>query len=309
MPRLMKKRLLLADIETTYGVEKTLTIANAIVCGDIQLNGIEAKFQKRKLIRPYLGNPGSVKVGQQASVKFGVELAGSGAAGTAPAYSKLLRACGLAETINAGVSAVYTPVSANFDSTTMNGHDDGLLYKLLGTRGNVELQMSAGDIGVLAFEKQGLYGGTPTVVSAPTGTMPNYLAPVAVNKTNSSLITLGAATYPWESCNITLGNSLDHLDLVGHEEQIISDRDPIAKVVMELSATEERTLILAVENRTELAFSVTHGITAGNIVQVAGPKVVLTNPSRQEVNGVMLTAFDLELTPGAGNDELTFTIK
>jgi hypothetical protein len=245
----------------------------------------------------------------KSSVKFGVEVAGAGAAGTAPAYADLLRACGLAQTISAGVKVEYKPISAAFESTTIYGHDDGLLYKLLGARGNVELNLSVGDIPMYTFNFEGLYGGTPTIVANPSGTLPTYTQPLAVTDTNSGLITIAGSTYSWESCNVNLANQVKHTPLVGRESVEITDREPVAKVVIDASATEERALIQLVESGALNAFQVIHGTAAGNIVQIDGPKVQLTNPTRQEVDGQMLIAFDLVMTPNSGNDELVLTIK
>ena len=309
MARLNRKRILLGKAESVYGTDAVPTITNAIVCGDITLNGIEAAFAKRNIIKPYLGSAGSVKTNTKGSVKFGVEVAGSGAAGTAPAYGALLRACGLAETVNAGVSVEYAPVSEGFESATIYGHDDGLLYKLLGARGTVDMQLAVGDIPMFTFDFQGLYGGTPTVAANPSGTLPNYLQPVAVTDVNSSLITLNGSTYTWQTCTVTLGNTVQHTPLVGREEVVQSDRNTIAKIVLELSASEERAMIQLVEAGTLVPFQVVHGTTAGNIIQIDGPTVQLTNPSRQELNGMMLMGFDLEMVPDAGNDELLLTIK
>jgi hypothetical protein len=307
--RLTKKRVLLSKIETTSGTDSVPLIDNAILCGDIQLNGIEAAFTKRKILRPWLGTPGQVLANAKASVKFGVEAAGSGAAGTAPAYAALLRACGLAQTLTTSTKAEYKPVSAAFESVTIYGYDDGLLYKLLGARGTVELAMAVGDVPMFNFDFQGLYGGTPTVTANPTGTLPTYTAPLAVNDTNSGLITIGSSTYVWQNCNVNLANAMQHTPLIGRESVEITDREPMIKVVLEASATEERALIALVESGALQAFQVVHGTTAGNIVQVDGPKIQLTNPTRQEVDGQMLIAFDLVATPNAGNDELVITIK
>jgi hypothetical protein len=309
MARLTRKRLLLAKIETTYGTDPTPTITNAVICGDIQLNGLESTFIERKTMTAALGSQGSVPGVHKSSVSFGVDAAGSGTAGTAPAYGELLRACGLAQTVTAGTKVEYTPVSAGFESDTIYGHEDGGLYKLLGARGTVELNLAVNDTPIFSFSFTGLYGQAPTVVSTPTGTMPTYTTPVAVTNTNSSEVSINGVTYPWQSCTINLANNVSHTPLVGRESVEINDRKPIAKVVMELTATEERTLILLAEAGTRVAFSVTHGTVAGNIIQVDAPKVQLTNPTRQEVDGQMLMAFDLVCAQNAGNDEVVFTIK
>lgn len=312
MARLMNKRLILAKIEATYGTDSVPTIANAVVCGDITLNGIEAEYAKRKIVRPFLGSAGSVRTFTKSNAKFGVELAGSGAAGTAPAYSHLLRACGLSETITAATKADYKPVSDAYESATQYGYEDGLLYKLLGARGSVDLMMSVGDIPILAFEYQALYGGTPTLAATPTGTLPNYILPVAVGTEHSSLITINGATYAWQNCNIKLGNAIKHSNVVGDEEVLITDRSVVASVSLKLSAADERTLIQLVESGADVAFAVQHGSVAGNIVGVANAATgaMLTKPKRQELDGQVMMGFDIELNPSAtGNDDITLTIK
>ena len=312
MPRLMNKRLILAKIEATYGADSVPTIANAVVCGDITLNGIEAEYAKRKIARPFLGSAGSVRTFTKSNAKFGVELAGSGAAGTAPAYSHLLRSCGLSETVTAATKVDYKPISEAFESVTQYGYEEGLLYKLLGARGGVDLMMSVGDIPVLAFDYQALYGGTPTLASTPTGTLPNYILPVAVGTAYSSLITINGATYVWQSCNIKLGNAVQHSNVVGGEEVLITDRNVVASVVLKPSAAEELALIQLVESGADITFAVQHGSVAGNIVSVANAAsgARLTKPQRQELDGQMMLGFEIELNPSAtGNDDITLTIK
>ena len=46
---------------------------------------------------------------QRVEVTFEVEMAGSGTAGTAPAFGPLLKACGNSETIVTDTSVTYAP--------------------------------------------------------------------------------------------------------------------------------------------------------------------------------------------------------
>lgn len=51
-------------------------------------------------------------------------------------------------------------------------------------------------------------------------------------------------------------------------------------------------------------FAITHGTTAGNIVDITAPKVQLTDPQYQDLNGISMTQYNLRLLPNAGNDEI-----
>ncbi len=70
-------------------------------------------------------------------ITFKVELRGSAAAGSAPEIGDLLEACGMAETVTAGSSVVYSPVSVNDKSVTiyhyaMDNSGSAVLKKLTG---------------------------------------------------------------------------------------------------------------------------------------------------------------------------------
>jgi hypothetical protein len=78
----------------------------------------------REIIRPFLGNPEQLLANQRVELTFDVELTGSGAAGTAPAYGILLEACGLDVTTVASTSVTYSPLSASFHSATIYYFND-----------------------------------------------------------------------------------------------------------------------------------------------------------------------------------------
>jgi len=122
MPLLSRKRLILAKTETTYGTDPTPTGAtNAILVRNLEITPLQADTVTRDLIRPYLGNSDQLLAQTRVEVTFEVELAGSGAAGTAPAYGAVLKACGLSETVVATTSVTYAPVSSSFSSVTQIG--------------------------------------------------------------------------------------------------------------------------------------------------------------------------------------------
>ena len=111
-----RKKYILAKIETTYGTDPTPAAANAILTSGLQRSLYEGNVVTRELDRETLGNDETVNTAPYVMIEFAVELAGAGTAGDAPDYGVLLRACGFAETIDAGVDVEYAPVSSGFES-------------------------------------------------------------------------------------------------------------------------------------------------------------------------------------------------
>src|SRR5690606_33426888 len=98
------------------------------------------------------------------SIRFSVEIAGSGAAGTAPAWGALLQACAFAETVTSGQRVDYTPVSTSLKSVSIYAYADGLEYQLIGAVGTLNGAATVGGIAVLNFEFWAPYKA-PAVVS------------------------------------------------------------------------------------------------------------------------------------------------
>src|SRR5690348_10332001 len=137
---LTRRRLLLAKVETTYGTDSVPTgLANAILIKNLNVTPMDATLVSRDLIRPFLGANQQLVADAHVKLDFEVEIAGAGAAGTAPGYGPLLRACGMSETILAATSVTYAPVSSLMDSVTLYFQQDGAQHSITGARGDVEI--------------------------------------------------------------------------------------------------------------------------------------------------------------------------
>ena len=97
---LMRRRAVRFAVESSaYGTYAAPSVAVPIL-GDVSVRPWVGNHVQRNTVRPYLGTVRSIPVGEYATIDFSVELAGSGAAATAPAYAGLLKAVNLAsETI------------------------------------------------------------------------------------------------------------------------------------------------------------------------------------------------------------------
>lgn len=120
MPLRSKQRLVFAKTEgANYGVDSLPTGANALLINDdLQLSPLAGATTQRRIIRNYRGAYETSMVNTQVGITFSVELAGSGAAGTASAIADVLRACSTAQTI-ATVALTGTAVAGAANSITL----------------------------------------------------------------------------------------------------------------------------------------------------------------------------------------------
>lgn len=322
MSRYIRNTAIAAALEGTYGTDAVPTgAANAVLVSNVTVNPLVAQNVDRDLLRPWLGGSEQLVGTAYKEISFDVELAGSGTAGTAPAFADLLKACGLDETITASTRVDYVPVSSGFDSVTIYVADAGdALHKLLGARGTFELAMGLAGRPVLRFRFLGLDGGV-TAASLSSISYANFQKPLVVTNANSGDITLGGtyssgsisggATYTSTGLpSLVLGNSLVHSPLLGSEEIDITQREVTGNVELDLTAAQDVTFMTNVKANTTQSMGMQHGTTAGNIALVFMPTVQLINPAVVNREGRRLGGYSFRAVPGAtGNDELRLVFK
>lgn len=100
MTRKVRRSTILWKIEGTYAQDPTPTgAANAILVRNLDIKPLKPELVPRDIIRPFLGMSEKLVAARWFEMTFGIELAGSGTAGVAPAWGTLLRGCGMAETV------------------------------------------------------------------------------------------------------------------------------------------------------------------------------------------------------------------
>ena len=173
MTLLTRKSLILAKSESTYGTDISPAGTDAVLVRSLEVTPIEADTVSRELIRPYLGGSEQLLANAHVSVTFAVELVGSGTAATAPRFSSLLKACGMAETITA--SAVTGTAQA-------------------GAAGSITLAAAASAtdgayVGMIVSITSGTGSGSSGLISAYNGT-----TKVATVKAITAAFTPGASS-------------------------------------------------------------------------------------------------------------------
>lgn len=309
MPQLTRRRTILAKIESNYGTDPTPTgSSNAILVRNLNITPQNSEIVSRDLIRPYLGNSEQLQASTHVTLDFEVEMAGSGTAGTAPAYGPLLRACGLSETTVESTSVTYAPISASFESVTIYFNVDGTLHKITGARGNVELNINARQIPVYKFSFTGLYNA-PTATSLPSVTYTPFQTPLVANNDNTTGFSFYSYSGVLESLAVNVGNEINYRTLIGSESVIQTNRATSGTVQIEAPAIGTKDFFAAaLTDGTLGALDITHGTASGNKVQITSSRIDIANPSYADNNGINMLSIPFVAVPStSGNDE--FSIK
>lgn len=312
MPLLTRRAILMAKIESTYGTDSApVGGTDAVLARNVNLRPLQTEFVDRALVRPYLGNSERLPAARFVELEFEVEVQSSGTAGTAPAYGPLLRACGLAQTVSAGVSVSYSPVSSGFESVSIYHNQDGVRHRLLGARGTVRFVFNVRQIPVMRFTFTGLYVAVDDA-ALPTPTYTAWRAPAVVNNQNTPTFQLhgiNASAIPLESLEVDLGNTVVYRSLVGAELVLITDRQSAGTARFEASTVAVQNWWSRIVAATLGNLSLVHGVGAGNVVTLASSTVQITEPTYSDSDGIVMMGAALQFIPtSAGNNELTLTL-
>lgn len=307
----MRNMLVMAKAQTGVGVEATLAAgSNAMLARSVGPSLIKGDFVDRSLIRPFMGNSPSIVAGQYRTLELEVELAGSGTAGTAPAFDPLLMSCGFSKTTTAGVSVAYQPVTSGEIYLTLVCNLDGTQFKLTDAIGTVKFEMNPKAIPVMKYTFTGVYSAA-TDVTMPTGiSFASFIDPITVGRVNSPTFTMFGFSPAVEQFGFDVGNQIVWRELLNKSGASRTDRKPTATALIEMTNVATKSWGEMIRQSTTGALQMVHGTTAGNIVQIDMPKVsVSQEPTISDSNGEAMLNLTMNVNPNAGNDELVLTFK
>lgn len=304
-----RKKVLLAKIETVYGTDAVPTgAANAILAKNVEIRPLEGETESRDVVRSNIGAQQVIHVGTRVGMTFEVEMAGAGTAGTAPAYGPLLRACALAETINAGISVVYNPVDSNEEAVTIYFFMDGQKHAMTGVRGDWGLMAEAKKIPVFRFTFTGLWVD-PATVANPTPTYTAFQAPKAITNANTPDFTLHGFSANMQKLEVTGGVQAPYRNLVGVEEVAVADRNGSGSCMIEAPVLTTKNFFTIAKADTLGALQLVHGTAAGGIVQLDAANTQVLNPRYGEQDGITMLELDLGFVATAANNDYSITVK
>ncbi|MGH7260868.1 MAG: hypothetical protein ACREI9_09325 [Nitrospiraceae bacterium] len=313
MSILTRRAVLAAKIEAVEGTAETLAAGDAnFLVTDPKWEPDIPMFQRQNVdgsLSSFVAVPGT----QRAVISFKVELKGSGAAGTAPALGKLLKACGFGETVVGGASVTYAPISISIPSLTMalymgpDGAGNGKRYQIRGARGTCKYVGKDGDPGVFEFTFSGVHDGA-TDQALLTGTGLETVLPPALL---TAAFTIAAFAAKVQGLSFDVGNRVamrsDINKAEGFFSALITGRD------MKGSVDPEEELATAHDFWTRWKAGTTgvltwkHGATAGNICTFSAPVCQYVKGAIGDRDGIATVGLDFMLarSAAAGNDEIS----
>ncbi len=307
MPKLHRKRSILAKAESSYGSDPTPTgSANYVQVIDLNIEPIVSDEVSRDLIRPYMGNYEVIPANTRVNVTFDVEMSGSGSAGTAPKYGAILKACGLSETVVSSTSVTYAPVTTPSDSVTLFVNYDGIRHKVTGARGTFSLNCEVNNIPRISFSLTGIFNA-PTDTALPTVTVSNQASPLIFKNGSTSNFAIFGFAAALQSWNLDFNNEVIYRELVGGtKEVLITDRRPSGTAVIESPALSAHNFFTDYTGTSTGTNTWLHGTVAGNKVTVSCPQTDLGQPTYEESDGITMLSLPFMATPTASaNNEFS----
>ncbi len=311
MPTMYSRKTLIAAKLETGGVlsnEGSIPIDQDSVLEilDVNFTPYAAEFQTRNLVRPWFGASPSVLKERHVELEFSVELVGSGTLGTAPAWGKLLRACGMAQVVVPATEVEYKTIDSNHESIGFKIYLDGMMHIIAGAKGNASFEFNIGEIPKIKFKFIGLYAGIAD------RSFPSPISDINFAKWQTPTVCSNAATDMYlfgtrinaKSMSIDLGNEVQYRNLFAQEDVVITNRMIKGSVSFELTNKAEKDWISLVESRETATFDLPHG-TVGKRVLLNGTDMRLLNPRFSDHMGVRFIDLDMEFVPNSTGDDFS----
>lgn len=308
---LVRREVILVEIESTYGVDPGPTGANAVLVENPAWSNESARMNDREGVNTSLTTLQKVFGGTLMTLTFDVEIKGSGAAGTAPEFGPLLRSCALLETVVPTTMVTYGPVSTGIESCTIYYYQDGTLYRLTGCRGNVEFDFTAGALGKMSFTMTGhINASDPTDAALVTPTYDSTVPPPAIGAT----VTIGGTAVTVAQVMLGLNNTVakppDLSAADGFADVQITRRDVAGSFNPESELVATEPFYSDYKAGTTLALVCSSiGSAAGNIVALTAPALYYREIAPGDREGIRIYDISFGAAESSGDDEflLTFT--
>jgi hypothetical protein len=304
-----------AKKEATYGVDAVPTAGtDAILTRNFSTTPLQVDQIDRNLDRPSRGALPSTPSNPRQVVDFEVELAGAGAAGTAPPWMDLLQGCGMdAPVVTANTSAVqrFAAVGTALSSLSLYHFQGNQRRKGIGARGDISaIDFTAGAYPFLGFNFTAL---VPTANPFDTAVPPapdfsDFGGPLEVN-TQNTLITLGGYAAALRYLRLQANANVSARNLVGRNYVNRGNHALKGKMLVEAVDVGTQNYYAALKAGTLAPLAVTHGTVAGNIVQLSAGYLQILAVADNVEDDVLMYELDIQLNVNAGQDDLIITAR
>ena len=309
-----RRQSVLAEVEAAYGTDPIPAGTDAMLAIDDLTVEVIRESGDLEPIDPFLDPLALVPGAMMMKVNFTTALRGSGAAGTAPEITPLLRGCGFNHVNVPATSDTFEPTSdfsvvaaTGYQSLTLYIQDGNHQFQIHGAYGTFGLQAAVGSYCKMAWQFTGLYE-RPTDFA--TFTAPTYDVTRPQPCRGMVITIMGTAA------SATLRPSSWTMDL---NREVVASKSMAAtfgyaafelgrcvpsgtfRVQELLLATED--FFANLEDATLATLSLAFGATAGNIVTVSFPgSVALSSLARVDDGGLLSLDLGYQAARSAGDD-------
>lgn len=204
----------------------------------------------------------------------------------------------------------YTPISSAFESLTLYLYRDGLLFKLLGSRGTFSIQGTGGDFALFTFTFTGDY---VAVTDASQPSTPTYETQKPTQVELANLVVDDYASFAAAEFTFDMQNDVQIREDINSENAyagaLIVGRAPQFTFNPEAVLEGTHPVWQNLSEGTEMAFGVKVGKTKGNVVQFDSPNVQYTNVGAGNRNSTLIYDITLNCARVAGNDEIKISFR
>jgi len=219
-----EKRNLQVAIEATEGTAETLDPAtdSVVIQGGtseitgetVELARDQAKFSNRPVV---YGR-------ERATVSGQIELIGAGTAGNAAPIGNVLQVCGMAETLSAGVDAVYNTITDSIPSATVGFDHAGLFKTIVGARGNLSgISFDVGSFLLATLNLTGFLDSDAERAIPGTVDVSAFETPPVIRNDNA-LFSIDGVNLEATSFSLDFGNDLPFIEHTEGQRILIADR-------------------------------------------------------------------------------------
>jgi hypothetical protein len=272
-------------VETVYGTAPAFAGAQTFVAENFEVSPMEGEIVERNPHQAMLGASRRKVAPRYASVSFDVAMVARAAAATPAPYRAALIAGGWAETVQAGTSVTYNPISSAFGSAAILYNQDGEARVIRGIRGGVGLRFTKGEVPYLRFEGFGLYAARAAAAMAAQD-YSGWGEPDLVVSGTTTFAAGAFTTAALESFELGVQNIFEYRNRPGQEGVV-----PVRPRAFEasISVLDEPTAVWdpegAMRAETLALFDLQHGLVAGRRVRVQLPNGQITAVSETDVDG------------------------
>jgi hypothetical protein len=235
-PISLRRRTLIGALETgARGTKVVLTNSDFdVLVREPKVNREIAEYM-RKLTTGQSGSLASVMGKRKANFSFSFDMNTSGTNSTAPKYAKFLKACGLKETVSAGVNVQWVPDNSA-DLATMTlcqqdmqmGSDVAVQVWARGCMGNAKITMD--EVGNPLRAVCEFQGVLDCMLDDATPLTPGTFDAAVPDAVLTATATLGGVAMCFDTCELDFGNDVQMQVCPAQAEGLfaayIADRNP-----------------------------------------------------------------------------------